>query len=76
MKKIVIMILAASLLFSSCGSVTNNTLNNNSDNISDNISDNKSAKEKEKMLTFSVNEAVMRIEVCDADIIRVQYFPG
>ncbi len=35
-----------------------------------------SLKEKQEMLTFSVGSALMLVEVCDADIIRVQHFPG
>ena len=35
-----------------------------------------SKEEKESMLTFSVGDAIMKVEVCDADIIHVRYSPS
>lgn len=64
MKKIIAFVLAASMLLSGCGATTADAIGNKSD------------KEKEKMLTFNVDGATMQIEVCAADIIRVQFFPG
>lgn len=58
MKKLIAVILAASLLLNGCEA------------------GNKEDKEKEKMLTFNVDGAAMRIEVCAKNIIRVQSFPS
>ena len=35
-----------------------------------------SKEEKESMLTFSIGSALMKVEVCDADIIHVRYSPS